>query len=93
MSKVLYDKIIAMGVKYEIADGGWMKLTGAGWQSEKERQHRITVKVVIDKYSKDIEFTVFRVLEGRGFELVLGKPWLRLHNLRHNIDVKLLYLL
>jgi hypothetical protein len=86
MPKVLYDKIMAMGGNFEITDGRWMKVTAAGWQSEKERRHQITVKVVIDKYSKDIEFTVFKGLEGTGFALVLGKPWLRLHNRRHDID-------
>jgi hypothetical protein len=32
------------------------------------------VRVVINEYSKDIEFTVFKGLEGIGFGLVLGKP-------------------
>jgi hypothetical protein len=35
--KGLYDRILALGGKYTIADGGWMKVTAAGWQSEKER--------------------------------------------------------
>jgi hypothetical protein len=37
MSKGLYDKILASGGKYQTADRGWMKVTAAGWQSEKER--------------------------------------------------------
>jgi hypothetical protein len=64
-----------------------MTVTAAGWQSEKERRYRIIVKVVIDNYSKDIEFTGFKGLQGRGLELVMDKPWLRLHNRKHNIEI------
>jgi hypothetical protein len=86
MSKALSDRIVARGGKYKITDGGWMRVTAAGWQSERERRWRITVKIVIDKYYKEIEFTIFKGLEGTGIGLVLGKPWYRLHNKKHNID-------
>jgi hypothetical protein len=77
---------LGLSGKYSIADGGWMKVTAGRWQLEKERRHRITIKIVINKYSKELEFTVFKGLEGMGFDLVLGKPWLRLHNRMHEID-------
>ena len=63
-----------------------MRVTAAGWPSERERRRRIVVRLEIGTYFREIEFTVFGGLQKAGYDLVLGKPWLRLHNRRHDID-------
>jgi hypothetical protein len=88
MSKELYECIRATGSRgYTLAYGGWMQVTAAGWQSGREKRRRITIKVEIgSSYAQELEFTVFGGLKSTGYDLVLGKPWLRLHNKRHEID-------
>jgi hypothetical protein len=64
-----------------------MKVTAAGWESPKERRKTATVRIEIGStYSKNIQFTVFSGLNSTGYDLVLGKPWLRSHNRNHDID-------
>lgn len=87
MSAELYRRIVDSGGRYTLGDGGWMTVTAAGWQSPKERRKRIRVRLEIGAtYVKSVEFTVFGGLGRTGYDLVLGKPWLRLHNRNHDID-------
>ena len=87
MSEDTYRKILESGGRYSISEAGWMKVTAAGWESPRERRRRVTVRVEIGPtYSKEIQFTVFSGLGSAGYDMVLGKPWLRLHNRAHDID-------
>jgi hypothetical protein len=88
ISKELFERIYATGPRgYTLEQGGWMQVTAAGWQSGRQRRRRITIRVEIgSSYVQELEFTVFSGLKSTGYDLVLGKPWLRLHNRRHEID-------
>lgn len=88
MSKELYDRIRATGTRgYKLVDGGWMQVTASGWQSGRQRRRRITIRMEIgSSYVQELEFTVFGGLKSAGYDLVLGKPWLRFHNRKHEID-------
>jgi hypothetical protein len=86
MSEALYRQITASGGRYTLGTGGWMRVTAAGWESGRERRRRVSIRLEIGTYAREIEFTVFDGLTKAGYDLVLGKPWLRSHNRRHEID-------
>jgi hypothetical protein len=85
MSSGLYSRISASGSKrFQVTRRGWIWVTATGWTAPQQRQQRINMTISIGTYQRELEFVIFNL--GTGNDVILGKPWLQLHNLRHEID-------
>jgi hypothetical protein len=73
------------GANLEIEDDGWMVVETANANVEDvvERRQRVSLSVHIGSYVYKARFTIYDV---KGFDIVLGKRWMRDINGQYHID-------
>jgi hypothetical protein len=74
------------GVTVEMRTEGLMEVCTAGKRSLSETMRRDRVRVALgigSTYKSELWFTVYDLED---YDLILGKPWFRQHNLQHTID-------
>jgi hypothetical protein len=74
------------GVTIEMRTEGLMEVCTAGKRSLSETMRRDRVRVAFgigSTYKSELWFTVYDLED---YDLILGKPWFRQHNLQHTID-------
>jgi hypothetical protein len=85
VSRSNVDDLRKAGANLEIEDDGWMVVETANANVEDvvERRQRVTLSVHIGSYVYKARFTIYDV---KGFDIVLGKRWMRDINGRYHID-------
>jgi hypothetical protein len=84
-SRRYVERLQADGVELEIEDAGWMivETTNAHNKDEVERRQRVKLRLHIGSYQYEAWFTIYDV---KGFDIVLGKRWMRDINGRYHMD-------
>jgi hypothetical protein len=85
VSRSYVEDLQARGAQLEIEDDGWMMVETANANVEDvvERRQRVRLSVHIGSYVYKALFTIDDV---KGFDIVLGKRWMRDINGRYHID-------
>jgi hypothetical protein len=85
VSRSYVENLQKAGANLEIEDDGWMVVETANANVEDvvERRQRVTLSVHIGSYVYKARFTIYDV---KGFDIVLGKRWMRDINGRYHID-------
>jgi hypothetical protein len=85
VSRSYVEDLQKAGANLEIEDDGWMVVETANANVENvvERCQRVSLSVHIGSYVYKARFTIYDV---KGFDIVLGKRWMRDINGRYHID-------
>jgi hypothetical protein len=85
VSRSYVENLQKAGANLEIEDDGWMVVETANANVEDvvERHQRVTLSLHIGSYVYKARFTIYDV---KGFDIVLGKRWMRDINGRYHID-------
>jgi hypothetical protein len=85
VSRRYVEELQAKGAKLEIENDGWMVVETANSNVEDvvERRQRVRLSLHIGSYVYKALFTIYDV---KGFDIVLGKRWMRDINGRYHID-------
>jgi hypothetical protein len=85
VSRNYVERLRERGAALEIVNAGWMvvETANAKTQDSVERRQRVRLRLHIGSYVYEAAFTIYDV---KGFDIVLGKRWMRDINGRHYID-------
>jgi hypothetical protein len=85
VSRSFIERLRSQGANLEVEDAGWMvvEIANANTQDSIEKRQRVRLHLHIGSYTYEANFTIYDV---KGFDIVLGKRWMRDINGRHHID-------